>query len=144
MIIVSHDRYLMDNVCDRILYLDKGRGNEFYKDFAQILKARDSHEQAAKKPVKKQTEIKKPKKRSSLSYKDQYELTHMEENILGAEEIVADLTEQVQDPAVTQNPAKLTDICAKLEKAEIHVQELYSRWEVLEDKKLAIENPANK
>ena len=37
VIIVSHDRFLMDKVCHRILYLDPGSEAKFFKDFNQIL-----------------------------------------------------------------------------------------------------------
>ncbi len=135
VIIVSHDRYLMDNVCHRMLYLDKTREPAFYRDFNQILKARQTSEEVNKKPAKKQVKIKKPKAKSAFSYKDKYELEHIEENILGAEEIAAELTDKVQSPEILQDTGLLTDLCGQLEKAESKVQELYTRWEELEDKK---------
>ncbi|MCG8637548.1 MAG: ABC-F family ATP-binding cassette domain-containing protein [Desulfobacterales bacterium] len=139
VIIVSHDRYLMDNVCHRMLYLDKTREPAFYRDFNQILKARQAGEAAAKKPVKKAVEKKKPRTKPAFSFKDKYELEHIEENILAAEEKAAELTEKVQSPEVIQDTSLLTDLCARLEKAEARVQELYARWEELEDKKNAAE-----
>jgi ATP-binding cassette subfamily F protein uup len=139
VIIVSHDRYLMDNVCHRMLYLEKNREPTFYRDFNQILKARQAGDAAAKKPAKKAVEKKKPKAKPAFSFKDKYELEHIEENILDAEEIAAELTEKVQSPEIIQDTVLLTDLCAQLEKAESRVQELYTRWEELEDKKTAAE-----
>ncbi|MCP4722046.1 MAG: ATP-binding cassette domain-containing protein, partial [Desulfobacteraceae bacterium] len=140
VIIVSHDRYLMDRVCHKILYLDPNIGARFYKDFNQILTSRETAQEAVKtssqkKPGKKRVEKQKP----SFSYKDKYELEHIEEIILEGEARVLELTEKVQEPQVIKDPVLMTQICSQLEKAESKVQELYSRWEVLEDKKTASE-----
>ena len=137
VIIVSHDRYLMDNVCHRILYLDKGHPPVFYKTFDQIMATRKDRGSAAK-PKKTASPGKpapKKKKKAGLTYKDKFELEHIEEKILEAEEAVAELTEAVQAKDAVSNPEKLTEICARLETAESLVQHLYDRWEELEAKK---------
>jgi ATP-binding cassette subfamily F protein uup len=59
----------------------------------------------------------------------------MEDTILKAEHAVAELTAQVQDPAVMADPRQLAGVCRNLEKAETRVQALYARWEELEQKK---------
>jgi len=135
VIIVSHDRYLMDNVCHKILYLAPNSPAEFYRDFNQILKKRETSREPQKKQTQKPVEEKKPKAKPVFSYKDKYELEHMEENILAAEELARELTRKIQEPEVISNTALMTDICSQLEKAESKVQDLYSRWEVLEEKK---------
>ena len=86
VIIVSHDRYLMDRVCHRMLYLDNTENPKFYKDFAQILKARTAREKADQ-PVaeksKKQTAKPAPAKKKLFSFKDKYELENIEEKDSG-------------------------------------------------------------
>jgi ATP-binding cassette subfamily F protein uup len=135
VIIVSHDRYLMDNVCHRILYLNPNSKAEFYRDFNQVLKARETSQEPGKKQIQKPLEEKKPKAKPVFSYKDKYELEHMEEQILAAEELAQDLTKKIQEPRTINDPSLMTDICSQLEKAESKVQKLYARWEVLEEKK---------
>nr|WP_319393781.1 ABC-F family ATP-binding cassette domain-containing protein [uncultured Desulfobacter sp.] len=140
VIIVSHDRYLMDRVCHRMLYLDNTETPKFYKDFAQILKARNDRkktEQPVAEKNKKQTAKPAPAKKKLFSFKDKYELENIEEKILEAEQQVEDFSEQVQHPDVIQDPALLADTCKKLEQAQSLVQDLYSRWEELEEKKAA-------
>ena len=143
VIIVSHDRYLMDRVCHRMLYLDNTETPKFYKDFAQILKARTAREKADQ-PVaeksKKQTAKPAPAKKKVFSFKDKYELENIEEKILDAEQQVEDFSEQVQHPDVIQDPALMAETCKKLEQAQVLVQDLYSRWEELEEKKAAADN----
>ncbi len=140
VIIVSHDRYLMDRVCHKILYLDPNADAQFYKDFNQILTMR----QALLEPVKKVSKKSAPKKnaarvKSNFSFKDKYELEHIEAHILEGEALVEQLTKQVQEPESIKDPGLMTKICSQLETAETTVQELYARWEILEDKKAAAE-----
>jgi ATP-binding cassette subfamily F protein uup len=140
VIIVSHDRYLMDRVCHRMLYLDNSETPKFYKDFGQILKARtalDKAEKPVEEKTKKEATRPAPAKKLLFSFKDKYELEHIEEKILDAEQRVEDLSEQVQHPDVIQTPALLAETCQKLEQAQSLVQSLYSRWEELEEKKEA-------
>ncbi|WP_287125370.1 ABC-F family ATP-binding cassette domain-containing protein [Desulfobacter sp.] len=140
VIIVSHDRYLMDRVCHRMLYLDNSETPKFYNDFGQILKARtalDKAEKPVEEKTKKEATKPAPAKKLLFSFKDKYELEHIEEKILDAEQGVEDLSEQLQHPDVIQSPALLAETCQKLEQAQALVQSLYSRWEELEEKKAA-------
>jgi ATP-binding cassette subfamily F protein uup len=135
VVMVSHDRYLMDRVCHRILYLDREHPPVFYKSFDQIMTARKDRTVKAPKSASTEKAAPKKKKNPGLTYKDKFELEHIEEKILGAEQEVEKLTQAVQNPDIASNPEKLTDICACLEKAEAQVQHLYDRWETLEAKK---------
>lgn len=137
VIIVSHDRYLMDTVCHRMLYLEPGNPSLFFKDFTQILSHRNNKPNGRIK--KKESTSKKPNSRNSksvlFSYKDKYELEHIEENILNAEERVSYLENKIQDPSVISDNVQMDKFCLKLKEAQEKVQALYDRWEVLEQKK---------
>ncbi|MCA1785732.1 MAG: ABC transporter ATP-binding protein, partial [Desulfobacteraceae bacterium] len=143
VVIVSHDRYLLDRVCHRILFLDPGSDAAFYKDFNQILKTRTLEKQPKKKAQKKQSSGTDPEpaaqkpspSKSVFSFKDKYELEHMEEKILTAEARVQDLHARIQDPAFAAQLTQMTNACEALELAENQVQELYTRWQMLEQKK---------
>jgi ATP-binding cassette subfamily F protein uup len=163
VVIVSHDRYLMDRVCHRMLFLDPDAPPAFYRNFSQILKAAagnrrssdnpasDAETGAGTRPRSASTPEMKTAARSTagsrtgkgsgptFSFKDKYELEHMEETILEAEDGVATLTARVQDPEIMADPERLADVCRDLEKAETRVQALYARWEELEQKKTAAE-----
>ena len=140
VVIVSHDRYLMDRVCHRILYLDSAAEAAFYKDFSQVLKARTLQKQPPQKQTSGSSARPAPKKKASgpkpvFSYKDKYELEHMEENILAAEARVQALHAKIQDPDFAVQVAQMTRACEALEQAEKQVQDLYARWQILEQKK---------
>ncbi|MBU1341986.1 MAG: ABC-F family ATP-binding cassette domain-containing protein [Proteobacteria bacterium] len=133
VIIVSHDRYLMDNVCHKILYLDPGFEALFFKDFNQIL----NHRQALiEKPKKiKKAEENKTHAAISFSYKDKYELDHIEEKILSAENEVEALSGKIQQPEIINSPENMRHHCSLLKEAQEQVHALYERWEYLEQKK---------
>lgn len=158
VIIVSHDRFLMDRVCHRILYLDpelandsvsrkdpdmQGPGPAFFKDFTQILKFRETrkiHRQSAEERQQKPFKPKVPKLSRSFSYKDKFELERMEEKILEAEGRVEELTGKIQSPQALTDPALMMELCTLLEQAQSRVQDLYDRWDELETLKMNNEN----
>ncbi|MCF8089522.1 MAG: ABC-F family ATP-binding cassette domain-containing protein [Desulfotignum sp.] len=151
VVIVSHDRYLMDRVCHRMLFLDPDSPPAFYKNFSQIFSAETRKSPGSKKqepasgsetksgtaPASKPASETRTAPGSGLafSFKDKYELEHMEETILEAEARVTDLSARVQDPEVMADPIQMANICRDLEKAEARVQALYTRWDELEQKK---------
>jgi len=138
VIIVSHDRYLMDKVCHRILYLDPKVKADFFKDFNQILNYRQTSFNKPKKAKKKQDYTNR--KPIVFSYKDKYELEHIEEKILAAEEEVELLSDKIQHPQIISNPEQMKHYCALLKKEQEKVHSLYDRWEHLELKKTDADN----
>jgi len=138
IVIVSHDRYLMDSVCDRILYLDHTSEAKFYQNFDQILNYRKS--MLAKPQKKKKDRQIKNRSRIAFSYKDKFELDHIEEKILSAEDKVESLTLKIQSPEIINNPKDMTQFCSLLKHAQEEVSTLYERWEYLEAKKAGASN----
>jgi len=133
VIIVSHDRYLMDKVCHKILYLDPAAPPTFFKDFHQIMAFRKTLVEKPRK-TKKSIETKNRPSRT-FSYKDKYELEHIEEKILTAEAEVESLFKKIQLPDIINNTEAMRASCARLEQAQSLVQSLYERWEFLEAQK---------
>jgi len=134
VVIVSHDRFLMDKVCHRILYLESGSDALFFKDFNQIMSHRQNK---VKKPKKmKKSQQKRAKSSINFSYKDKYELDHIEEKILAAEDEVQLLSDKIQVPEIMTVPEKMKECCSLLKLAQEDVHHLYEKWEYLEEKKL--------
>ena len=133
VIIVSHDRYLMDRVCHKILYLDPNAEARFFKDFHQIMTYRQTLGEKPKK-IKKSAENKKQPFKT-FSYKDKYELDHIEEKILAAEAEIKSLSDKIQQPEIIRNPEEMKTCCSLLEQSQKQAQSLYERWEDLEAKK---------
>jgi len=138
VIIVSHDRYLMDKVCHRILYLDPAADARFFKDFTQIMNFRETLTKKSKpgnSKTEKRTKKTAPKTAITFSYKDKFELDHIEEKILSKEQDVETLSQKIQHPDIIGSPEDMKHYCSLLKQAQEEVHSLYERWEVLEQKK---------
>lgn len=157
VILVTHDRYLMDRVSTGILGLDGNGGHGFFADYRQyeihqrtrdlsqgmdgrdkepkLSETRQSSSSAAASTSSEQDSNKS--KRSStkkLSYMEQREWDSMEARILEAEEILALAQAHTQDPSISANAAKLQEACLAAETAQTLVDRLYARWTELEAK----------
>jgi ATP-binding cassette subfamily F protein uup len=142
LVLVTHDRYLLERVSTEIVALD-GKGNaNIYVDLAQWERAREEAEQAelaAKRAAQpKPVAAEKPKPSSEkkrLTWNEQRELEKMEDAILAAETEVESLQSQVADPKVMANHVQLHEAYEKLAAAQHEVERLYARWADLESRK---------
>jgi ATP-binding cassette subfamily F protein uup len=140
MVLVTHDRYMLDRVSTVLLALDGRGGTEFYADYAQWegQLGRSDAEGDLEKPPKTtatgapaKTTAAKPKK---LSYKDAKEYEGIEERIHQAERILEQKQALLHDPAVTMDPARLRAVYEEMQAAQAAVDTLYTRWQELEGK----------
>lgn len=136
VILVTHDRALLENVCDLVIGLDD-RGNailcadfsQYRQYMADLRKAdKEASRPQAKTPVKE-------KNKSALTYGEQLEYNGLEEKIMAAEEELSAAQEALNDPSISANAKKLQEACAVVEAAQQNVDKLYARWEELEAKK---------
>ncbi|MCW5213291.1 ABC-F family ATP-binding cassette domain-containing protein, partial [Desulfobulbus sp. TB] len=140
LVLVTHDRFMLDRICDQVLGFDgKGKATLF-ADYEQWLAALHTGNGAGstakeeKKQSKKKASAKPASKKSTkkLSYMDQREYDQMEEKILEAETRQEGLEAQVQEPEIAADPAQLAECCEELEIVQQEIADLYSRWEELE------------
>jgi ATP-binding cassette subfamily F protein uup len=140
LLLVTHDRMMLDRLSDELLALD-GKGNaNFYASLDQWQTAKDAAEQAeaarirqaTAKPVAKAVESDRPKK---LTYMEQRELEQIEGKIHSAEEILTAAQAKLNDPVILADRNKLHDACAAVDTAQKQVTQLYERWESLEARK---------
>jgi len=130
IVLITHDRLLLDNLSDRLLCLDGRGGAQFFADHDQWLAAKD--EQAEREDHEKKTA--KPVKASPrrLPYKEQTELNRMETSIEKAEEAAAGIRLQLEDPKIATDSARLGELYAQLEETQAKAARLYERWAELE------------
>ena len=136
LVLVSHDRDLMDRLCTEAVGLDGRGGAGLYASVGQWLTAyeRETAEavKAAEPPARRAAPA-APKPRK-LSWNEQQELGRMEADILSAEEAVAASQAEVERTA-TAGHAALANACRALEEAQHAVERLYARWQELEAKR---------
>lgn len=136
VIAASHDRYLLNRLATHILGFDGEGTAHVCADFSQWVKMLDEKRLKEQQKNKKVKEVRvKQKKQKKFSYKHSFELEHIEEKIQVAESDVQTYETLLADPETSNDSEKLRKICQKMDDAQKTVEELYSRWEFLEDLK---------
>ena len=140
LILVSHDRFLLDSVCDQVLGFDGEGGVAFYADYKQWLadlKKRKKEFPDCINPEQETSASKKSKQNKSgkLSYMDQREYDQIEEKIMEGEAEQESLQMLMDAPDTATDPQLLESVWADLEQARKNVEKLYERWDELEEKK---------
>ena len=133
MVLVSHDRYLLDRVSTVVIGLDGTGAVGAFADYSQWEAARS--EPAVEKAVAKERDERPPTAsapQKKLSYIDQLEWDSMEAKILEAEQELADWQREVEETASDAN--RLPQAYEKLQEAQAKVDELYQRWADLDAK----------
>ncbi len=147
VVVVSHDRYFLNRVCDRIiafegegkLYVSEGNYDYYLEKRSESLREMNAKEAKEKKA---DTRVKPAPKK--LSFKEAKELEGMETAILEAEAGVSAIEALFasSDFFIT-HAAQTKELTAKHEAARDRVKELYDRWEELEQKKKELESGRN-
>jgi ATP-binding cassette subfamily F protein uup len=147
LVLVTHDRLLLDQVSTHVLALDGAGHATPYADYAQWEADRPRREGAATarsaaggaggvgaSSLAAPSQAVKPARRR-LSYHEQREWDDMEGRIVAAEGELAACQQAVADPAVATDPTALAERWQSLEAARAAVERLYARWAELEAKK---------
>ncbi|MEP4076573.1 ABC-F family ATP-binding cassette domain-containing protein [Haloferula sp.] len=142
VIVVSHDRYFLDRICDRIIaFEDDGvhitPGNYSYylekrqaRENSERLQAAAAAKQAAARRKQNSTPSDKPRK---LTMAEKKELETIEDRIMEAEEAAAAIELKLNDPDFQANHfSEVPQVVAELEKAKQTTAAIYARWEELE------------
>jgi ATP-binding cassette subfamily F protein uup len=141
LMLVTHDRWLLDRVSTMLLALDGTGQAEWFADYAQWESAqeRKAAEQTRAssrlaKASRTEGESTPKAKRTGLSYREQKEWAKMEQRILQAEETIAACQAAVEDPAIASDAAALQERSEALDAARAAAERLYNRWTELEGK----------
>ncbi len=131
VLLISHDRCLMDRVCTQILGLGQGQEETLFADYFQWEKAFQAGFSKKEKPevvVKPQASSEGKK----LSYKEKKELEGMESAISGKEESLAAMQAELEE--VGADPGKSLALYQKMAEVQSALDLLYSRWQELLDR----------
>lgn len=138
LILVTHDRYMLDNVSRELLALDGKGGTAYYADYAQWEQVQSRPAETGGKNMGAKTSPgAKPNEPAvrRLNTAEQKELTNMETTIMAAETDVEARQQVLSNSAVFSDHLKMQDALKALEAAQGRVTALYARWEELEARK---------
>jgi ATP-binding cassette subfamily F protein uup len=116
VVLISHDRCLMERICNRVLVLEEGQHN-FYASYSQW---ENSLKPEKEKPVKKEAPPVRKESTVKLSYKEKRELEMMEQTIQALE---AEMEKKLQEGAYQE-----------VGQAQERLDSLYQRWQFLLDR----------
>lgn len=139
VVVVSHDRYFLNRVCNGILAFEENGDLYFsegnYDYYLEKKEARNKQIEIETKPIVKEVSKIKPKTKK-LTWAESKELEGIEEKIMLAEEEVSKIEDIFSKSDFYETYGSQTiELNEKLEKAKKEVKKLYDRWEELENKK---------
>lgn len=139
LVLVTHDRFLLDRVCNLVLGFDGQGKAEYFADYDQWLEMLQNRERGEQKKVPPAAKEKSPgvQKPGKLSYMDQREYDQMEATILAAESRLEELEKLMNAPEVMANPAQLQQYWQEQQTLQTATDQLYNRWDELEQRKLS-------
>ncbi len=137
LVLVTHDRWLLDRVSTRLLALDGTGRTEWFADYAQweAAQVRKTTEERTSQFHKESGVSAARSKRKGLSYKEQKEWEQIEAKLVEAEKRVATCQAAANDPSIASSAADLQERYAALHSAQTEVERLYARWAELEEKR---------
>jgi ATP-binding cassette subfamily F protein 3 len=143
-IVISHDRYFVENVATKIWFIEDFQLKEYPGTYAEYEVWQEDREKAAKKaglpspsaskpqPKEEKKADPAPAKTSSPDQKKALkELAEVEANIDKLEKEMAVYEKQLGDPKIYQNTSQLKDTTVKFEQVKKELAKLNDRWEML-------------
>jgi ATP-binding cassette subfamily F protein uup len=145
LVLVTHDRYMLDRVSTVVVGLDGQGGIGLFADYSQWERWLEERERTARSAVAKSSEkssesangdrARQGSGRKKLSYLESREYEAIEQRVAHAEELLQGKRAQLEDPGIVSDSERLIAAHAEMEEAQEKVDTLYARWAELEKKK---------
>jgi ATP-binding cassette subfamily F protein uup len=143
VILVSHDRAFMNEVCDEMIGFPEMIRYADMEQWSAALRNRRASGNSASSPTdappgsaaEKTTSPANSAPKKKLSYKEQREFDAMESTILSKESELAKLLAESQSPENAQNAVKLAKLMHDMADRQVELDRLYARWSELEARK---------
>jgi ABC transport system ATP-binding/permease protein len=138
LVLVTHDRYMLDRVSNVVLGLDGLGGIGRFADYSQWEFWQAEQVEAAKGSPSSGPAPKEPSaltlSKKKLSYLEAREYSTIEQRVAEAEATLAEKQAAMEDPAIVSDHERILAAHAEHDEARRIVDELYARWADLESK----------
>lgn len=146
IILVSHDRYLLNKVAGRIIEIKPDEVNSYEGDFdayaeavaaqQQALQAQENEKkqaaaQAAYEQSKQQSHRSKQQRANDAKRRER--IRALEKEIEQTEQLIAQLESEIADPAIASDYALINEKCSQLDEARNSIEEKMDEWAELAD-----------
>jgi ATP-binding cassette, subfamily F, member 3 len=145
VIVVSHDRYFLDQVCTQMLEIKQDKSVEFHNgNYSEYLEWRAKNNKPARKETAKEIIVEvetpkieeaKPLNNLSKNQRQTIEkrIAEIEKTIPKLEDELSKISNEMALPEVAANHGKLADTSAKFDLKQAEIQKMYAEWETLSE-----------
>ena len=136
MVLVSHDRYLLNKIATRILEVSRDGVKSYNGNFDDYMAAKQL-EREAEEQAKAQAEAEKPKEtkkqyrtkeQRSIDARKKQEKKDIETLIEALENEIKAIEEDIQKPEIAADYIKMGELCQRLEDAKAELEEAMEKW----------------
>jgi ATP-binding cassette subfamily F protein uup len=143
LVLVTHDRYMLDRVSTVVFGLDGLGGAERFADYSQwegwqrtqLAAGRINASVETQSPSGAGAGVKSSLTKKKFSYKETRELETIEQRIADAERELQAKHDALLDPAVMSDGLRLHAVSTEMDAAQKTIDHLYARWAELEQRK---------
>ena len=136
IITVSHDRYFINRIANRIIEMQPDGVTEYIGNYDDYIERKNRPVAVEAEAGKTKTELEKEKRREKLSRQALRQLkirAQEAEKAVGIKEAeIAELEAQMADPSLYSDAQKTADVQRAYQKAQQALQTLYEQWEAAE------------
>jgi ABC transport system ATP-binding/permease protein len=132
LVLITHDRCMIDRICNSVLSLGELGKTEIFADYSQW---KASLQKEIKPTDKKKESPPQPPNhlKSDITYQKKKEFNALERKIIKLEEELHSLNKLLEDKEIAENPTRLSEICTTINLVETQIEQLYLHWEKLEE-----------
>lgn len=134
VVIISHDRYFLESVCNHFLGFDEEGTLKTYTSFDHWIAENNPEKPKSRQKNNRAEDAQSSKKGRRLSYMEQREYDSMEENIVVIEEEMEKAKSALENPEIISDSNALAQAAADMERVQDKLDTLYARWAELEAK----------
>ncbi len=131
VVLITHDRHMLDSLCDKMVGLHNGGHCDGYAEVAQWVKADEAltaEDETLEKTVKPE------KEKPHITREERKELPKLEKKIEQAEAALTELKSTLESPDLINAVEELAQKWKEVEQAQSELEALYERWQELQEK----------
>lgn len=137
---VSHDRYFINRVCNRVVEMRADGATEYlgnYDEYLEKKRRMEAGEDVDPLGGRTRTEIEKEKRRARLKKESlealQKRVAQIEESITDTEKAIADMEKRMADPDTYRDAENAASLARAHREAQARLADLYEDWEEAEE-----------